>query len=191
MRIIFAAPRTRCVALAITLLFSLPALSGCKRTARDDAADAKSAPVYVATVINPKLEKGMTEPVTGAMFVWGEDGAILRSEDGRVWQFTPTPIASLIKQVAANDDGKTMVAVSEAGQILRSEDNGRAWALLQAPIAADLRSVIYHAPSKSWLIVGTAGTVLRSEDGGKQWQPIHVDTPAELCLLYTSPSPRD
>lgn len=124
-------PHAICVTLAVSL-----ALSGCNPSATGNAV----VPVYIATVINPRLEKGMAEPVTGTLFVWGDDGPFCVLKMAAYGSPCRRPFDSFIKQIAANDDGNILVAVSDASQILRSEDNGRSWTALHAPLAA----VTYH-----------------------------------------------
>ena len=75
----------------------------------------------------------------------------------------------------AYHDG-TFVAVGNQGSIYRSTD-GETWSgVTTTSITTNLKGIAYG--SDKWIAVGAAGTIISSADDG-------------LCLLYTSPSPRD
>ena len=70
-------------------------------------------------------------------------------------------------------DGDRLIAVGEAGAVLRSADQGHSWQLTQTPTTRTLTSVAL-VDAKTFVAVGHGGTLLRSADGGGSWAVIEL-----------------
>lgn len=89
-------------------------------------------------------------------------GAVFRSTDGRVWQKVTLPSGvPELRAVTASTTG-VIVAVGDAGALLRSTDQGVTWTLQTAPGAPDLQSIGYG--DGLFMTVGDTN-VLTSSDG--------------------------
>jgi photosystem II stability/assembly factor-like uncharacterized protein len=129
------------------------------------------APRDDAPVKAPDLAGGRQVPSGpgSVLLVWGSDGAILRSEDGRDWRRATTPGALDLTQLSADGLGAVLIVVGAKGAVLRSIDSGRTWrAAKNRTVDTDLTTVV-SAGARTWVAAGTAGRILRSIDDGKHW----------------------
>lgn len=88
--------------------------------------------------------------------------------------------------------GDLVVAVGEAGTIVRSDDNGKTWNPVTSGVSLSLRSVAIASASLVF-VVGDKGTLLKSVDGGKTFIKVSlkrskdfldVAAPdAQICLI--------
>lgn len=92
-------------------------------------------------------------------------GPIFDSDDGVVWNATPSPVESRLWSVAASQN--MWVAVGTGGTIISRTGNA-AWTTAVSGTTHTLRAVA-HGPA-GWLAVGDAGTILHSSDG-LLWTP--------------------
>jgi photosystem II stability/assembly factor-like uncharacterized protein len=146
---------------------------------------------YSARVINPKLTGSLYEPNSRTLLLWGTDGVILYSTDLSDWHYATTPVAADLTRVAADAQGKVVIAVGERGTILRSEDSGRRWQAVSVGDADfDLRAVVHHASSGAWVAAGTRGTILRSLDSGKTWTALAHELKLTFETLFVEPVSR-
>ena len=163
-------------ALLLALL-PLAALASPARPAREQL------PTYDAQVINPSLTGGLSAGDSNVLIVWGTDGTVLRSDDGRRWTHAQTPVAHDLADATTDAAGKVMVAVGAGGTIIRSQDGGHHWALAQAESCdCDLKSVVHHAARDTWIAAGTHGRILRSLDSGRTWQSVAT----QLRLVFNA-----
>ena len=65
-------------------------------------------------------------------------------------------------------EASTLIAVGEAGTILRSVDGGSTWVAVQSGTSVALYAIAFAGPSLG-IAVGDNGTILRSVDGGLTW----------------------
>ncbi len=142
-------------------------------------------PAYDAQVINPGLTGGLRAGDSDVLIVWGTDGTVLRSDDGRRWMHAQTPVAHDLADAATDGIGKVMIAVGAGGTIIRSQDGGRQWVLAQAaPCECDLQSVVHHAARDTWIAAGTHGRILRSLDSGRTWQSVATQLQLTFNALF-------
>jgi hypothetical protein len=71
--------------------------------------------------------------------------------------------------VASSDDGATLVAVSESGLILGSDNSGATWSPADAPAGARWVSVAVSADGSKCLAAVAHGGIFRSIDSGATW----------------------
>ncbi|UCG98496.1 MAG: hypothetical protein JSW31_05255, partial [Burkholderiales bacterium] len=76
-------------------------------------------------------------------------------------------------------EASTLVAVGEAGTILRSVDGGLTWVAVQSGTSVALYAVAFAGPSLG-IAVGDSGTILRSVDGGLTWSTAVSQTALSL-----------
>jgi photosystem II stability/assembly factor-like uncharacterized protein len=119
---------------------------------------------------------------TGPAWVIGDDGTILRSNDGSTWdQIESGTTADLYGIVEL--DLTNLYAVGEAGTILKSTDAGSSWSPRESGTTSTLRAISISKSNPSALLaVGLGGTVLRSTDAGNSWCHLEVTT----ADLYTA-----
>ena len=70
--------------------------------------------------------------------------------------------------LAVSRAGERLIAVGEAGILLRSDDHGVTWRQTQVPTRVALTNVYFATPSQGWA-VGHGGIVLHSGDAGETW----------------------
>lgn len=169
--------------MKLALLFALLPLATPAAPTR--TAVPASLPAYDAQVINPGLAGGMRAGTSTALILWGTDGTVFRSDDGRRWTHAQTPVAHDLAAAASDADGRVMVAVGAGGTIIRSQDGGRRWDLAPTqPCECDLSAVVYHAPRSTWIAAGSKGRILRSTDSGRSWQPIATQLTLTFEALF-------
>src|SRR6266702_934266 len=85
---------------------------------------------------------------------------------GWSWQVPLLPDASLYAVSAP--DANTIVAVGQAGRILRTTDGGATWKQQYAGTTNSFISVSFP-DANIGTVVGPGGTILRTIDGGDTW----------------------
>lgn len=148
---------------------------------------------YRAEVFNAKTMGGMRDPVSRAFFLVGQQGSILRSEDGYAWEYAATPTLNQLNAIAGDATSGILVAVGNGGVLLRSADGGRSWQPplgIETPEGADLRQVnlteIIHHPGKDlWLAAGTHNAILRSADQGRNWRLVSYDSSTQRLEILS------
>lgn len=182
---------------AVLPLFLL--LAACSGESEKTSPDNNIA--YQAEVFNAKWMAGMQDPVSKAFFLVGEQGSILRSENGNDWTYTDTPVTERLNHIAANAKSDVLVAVGDGGTVLRSGDAGRTWQ--QSPIefpesvnlaTMELKVSIHHPSSDTWIAVGSQNSILRSTDGAKSWRLTSYDSSEnqlKILALFIEPQTGD
>ena len=91
----------------------------------------------------------------------GDNGAILRSNNGEVWTgVTTTSISTKLNHVHYGNG--QWIAVGAAGTVIRSSDQGLTWSVVSFGATFDLNRVGYA--NSVWVAIGTEGMVLNSID---------------------------
>ncbi len=158
-------------------------------------------PQYSAEVFNPKWMAGTVLPGSGTFLLVGEQGSIARSGNGSDWSYAQTPLTHTLYDIASDTEGKVLIAVGDAGTILRSVDDGGSWQLPAVDVpegsnfsATRLKTVMHAAEGDVWLVAGTQNAILRSVDQGKNWRLVSYNTSdaqLEILALFNERSTGD
>ncbi len=95
---------------------------------------------------------------TATVFVYVQNG----------WYAQTSGTGSDLNGVAARADGRVVVAVGNAGAVVRTADAGASWAIRTSSTSFNLNDV-WWASSSVVYAVGHGGTVMRSTDAGLNW----------------------
>ncbi len=95
---------------------------------------------------------------TAIVFVYVQNG----------WYAQPSATSNDLNGVAAHSAGRIVVAVGDAGTIVRSADAGASWATRTSNTSFALQDVWWASASIVYA-VGNSGTVMRSSDAGLSW----------------------
>ena len=90
--------------------------------------------------------------------------AVSAAQSGWYWQ-NPLPQGNSLRAVAVLD-GKTVIAVGDAGTILRTTDGGASWRRQFSGTANHLYGVSF-TDANTGTAVGEGGTILRTTTGGE------------------------
>lgn len=166
-----------------------------------DKNSSTITPEYSPEIFNAKWMSGAVHPESGNYFLVGEQGSIARSENGEEWVYSDTPVTHTLLKLAVDIDNGILIAVGEAGTVLRSTNNGHSWekATLELPKGIEfssttLRTVLYDSTKGIWLAAGTRNAILRSADKGLSWQLISyntADTQLEILDLFADAQTKD
>ncbi|HEX5056919.1 MAG TPA: YCF48-related protein [Gammaproteobacteria bacterium] len=167
----------------LSALLSVLALSACGGKAPEAPAAVAG---YRAEVFTAKTMGGMLDPVSKAFLLVGEQGSILRSQDGYSWDYAATPTQQRLHGIAGDSRSGVLIAVGAAGTVLRSTDAGRSWQQVKIEMPAgvdlaqaELREIIHHPAKDIWLAAGTHNAILRSIDQGQNWRVVSFDSSAQ------------
>ncbi len=97
----------------------------------------------------------------------GQNYSILTSATGLEWTQISSSSDGSLNDVAGTDTA--IIAVGDAGLILRSDDGGDSWTEIVSGTVEELNGVV--ATEDEIIIVGNNGTVLKSSDDGLTWTP--------------------
>ena len=133
-----------------------------------------SASLLHAQVVESNLS-ALTAATSGLVGIASPSGDLVRSTDAGA-NFDVTRAASLTPLVNLTASGDTVVAVGDAGFVVRSTNGGAAWATASSPaFTGELRDVV--ANGTSWVTVGSANgnlVALFSADAGQSWSFANV-----------------
>jgi len=102
-------------------------------------------------------------------------------QNGSGWcQISPVQANTL--NAVTKVDASTLVAVGQAGTILRSVDGGSTWVVVPSGTSVALNGVAF-AGAGLGLAVGESGTILRSVDGGLTWSVAASETGLPLAAV--------
>jgi len=129
------------------------------------------------TVQPPPIERtdafyGMTSPSKGVLWIAGNKGKVVRSEDdGLTWIVQTTPTLQHLQDIASWDS-KRAVAVGNKGVVIATSNGGTSWTEVPAPLSKvsnKLLRVKALPGGRAWAI-GEMGALLESSDYGHTWQ---------------------
>ena len=93
-----------------------------------------------------------------------------------------SPVQPNMLKAVTKVEASTLVAVGEAGTILRSVDGGLTWVVVPSGTSVALNGVAF-AGAGLGLAVGESGTILRSADGGLTWTAAASGTGLPLAAV--------
>lgn len=112
---------------------------------------------------------GLAIGADGRVVASGYHGAVKYSADGgEHWARIDPPINEMLRRIVFAG-GKTVFAVSSAGDIFKGDLDQRSWTVVHSEKGLYLRDVAFSDPQSGW-VVGHEGTILRTTDGGATWQ---------------------
>lgn len=114
----------------------------------------------------------------GICIAVGEQGTILRSEDGSTWTRVESGTGQVLRKITAWGAG--FAAVGEDGTILISGD-GILWEVRYPGITQQLNDIVWNG--KQLVAVGMDGLVLVSNDG-VQWKTVRSATGQNLTSVH-------
>src|SRR5882757_8883272 len=98
------------------------------------------------------------------LYIWVTGIGLAQVGADSGWTFqNPRPTGNALRAVAALN-AKTMIAVGEQGEILRTTDAGVTWKRLSSGTAASLFGVSF-TDANTGIAVGSQGAILRTVDG--------------------------
>jgi photosystem II stability/assembly factor-like uncharacterized protein len=111
--------------------------------------------------------------------VVGAEGFVARTQDGGLhWSMIAVPTVRDLWAVRTSHDGDALVAVGEAGVVVRVDASG-ATAVEYLDPALSLRGLHLHGEGQGHT-VGDAGTAMRTADFGATWDPISLEVDTVL-----------
>lgn len=119
----------------------------------------------------PKAAKNRLLDVTLAgehLIAVGQQGVILRSQDGVSWTQSPSPASVMLTRVRFTDAHHGW-ALGYDATILQTSDGGRSWMLRNRDPAGRALYDIRFLENGRALAVGAYGTMLETHDGGTNW----------------------
>jgi photosystem II stability/assembly factor-like uncharacterized protein len=93
-----------------------------------------------------------------------------------------SPVQANTLNAVTKVEASTLVAVGQAGTILRSVDGGLTWVVVPSGTSVALKSVAF-AGAGLGLAAGESGTILRSVDGGLTWTAAASGTGLPLAAV--------
>ncbi len=131
-----------------------------------------------ATWPRPALEagKGASQRLLdidspGALVAVGEQGLILRSDNGSEWSQVPSPVDAMLTHVKFVDSARGF-ALGHDAVILETRDAGNRWSLRHHDAEARALLDLIQLEDQHWLAVGAYGGMLESNDDGANWIPV-------------------
>jgi photosystem II stability/assembly factor-like uncharacterized protein len=109
---------------------------------------------------------------------FGHGGLVVNSTDaGSHWKYARNSLAVYLREVARAPGG-ALLASSNLGELIRSEDGGRSWKLLEVPYPnvntpPDLRALLPAPANDVMIAAGPPGAILRSNPDASRWQVVH------------------
>jgi PKD repeat protein len=91
-------------------------------------------------------------------------GAVFRSTDGRVWKRVTLPAGVPELRSVATSDAGLLVAVGDAGTVLRSADHGATWTVQSSPSTPDLKFITHGGGL--FMTVGDTNVFTSSDGAG-------------------------
>ena len=110
----------------------------------------------------------------------GEEGVILRSDDGQHWTQSPSPVNVMMTRVRFTD-AQHGWALGYSASILQTSDGGATWQLRHYDPQLHAMYDILFLDAQHGFAVGGFGIVLETRDGGTTWSPA-VPALADLRL---------
>ncbi len=115
---------------------------------------------------------GIAVPERGVIWAAGNDGKVVRSEDGgNSWKIQHTPVRQHLQDIA-EWDAQRAVAVGNQAVVIVTRDRGKTWKEVQVPrsqVANKMIRVKTYPGGIAWS-VGEMGAVLYTRDYGETWE---------------------
>lgn len=111
----------------------------------------------------------------------GNNGLVVSSADGEVWERQILPQAPSLLKVAACDSGAT-VALSFDNTIWLKQSKASQWQSFEVPTSEQLMDLTC-APDGGWWVVGSYSTIMHSVDNGANWQSISLEEDAIITNI--------
>jgi photosystem II stability/assembly factor-like uncharacterized protein len=108
----------------------------------------------------------------------GPNGAIRRTGDGITWTSPVSGTTTFLRGVASSPNGNVMVAVGNAGTVLRSGNGGFDWTPVNVGFNDKVLSAVEFAPNGTRVVIaGETGTLLVSNDAGQSFTRVGAPSP--------------
>jgi photosystem II stability/assembly factor-like uncharacterized protein len=138
---------------------------------------------------NPKaLHLYGVQAVGTAVYIVGEQGLLLRSDDGgSPFQVLPSPYKGSLFGLLATRSG-VLLAHGLRGRVVRSDDHGQSWQVLDTGYPASLTAAA-EAADGTLVLLGQGGDLLISRDVGQHFvhQPPAAGPAPSAGLVQTAP----
>ncbi len=126
------------------------------------------------------VREGLRGLVAGAgrITAFGHGGLVVSSADaGSRWTYARNSLAFYLREIARAPGG-ALLASSNLGELIRSEDGGQSWKLLDvsypnANTPPDLRALLPAPANDVMIAAGPPGAILRSNADASHWQVVH------------------
>lgn len=111
----------------------------------------------------------------------GNNGLVISSADGEVWERQILPQSPSLLKVAACDSGAT-VALSFDNTIWQKQSKASQWQSFEVPTSEQLMDLTC-APDGGWWVVGSYSTIMHSLDNGTNWQSFSLEEDAIITNI--------
>jgi photosystem II stability/assembly factor-like uncharacterized protein len=152
------------ISIKIILIISSCFFAGCQP--RDE--DAK------VNVVNPDYTGSYYDQKKQRVWLWGSDGNLRWSDDGKLWHNLSTETSAAIVDLQKDEASNLIIAVTAEGKILRSKNAGDNWQMVSIAGIKTAKKLIYIAEFKRWFLLGDAGKLWTSTDKGLKWNAIDL-----------------
>ena len=141
----------------------------------------------VETDIKGDMYGAYADENSGALFVVGDKGIILRSDDGKTWTQVESQTRNTLRRITTEPKTGALLAFGQVGTILRSTDGGKQWTSIPNSATGELREATIEPGSNNILLTGRDGVILRSSDSGLSWEKLTTHTLRHLRGAATNP----
>lgn len=170
--------------IAVALLVGLlagPLHAGEEETATPATATAKPALTAPKAAQNRLLDIAV---VGSHLIAVGEQGVILRSDDGKTWSQVASPVNGMLTRLRFIDENSGWALGYDAA-ILQTTDGGSTWSVRHFDAKARPLYDLLLLDAQRGIAVGGYGSILETTDGGQHWSPRESDLSALGMHLNT------
>lgn len=156
--------------VALALLVGV--LAGPLHAQDDEAASPATARAQPALSAPKAAQNRLLDiAVVGAhLIAVGEQGVILRSDDGKAWTQVASPVNGMLTRLKFSDE-KNGWALGYDAAILQTTDGGRHWTVRHFDATARPLYDLLFLDAQHGFAVGGYGSILETTDGGQHWMP--------------------
>ena len=119
----------------------------------------------------------------GKGFAVGESGAFFESNDGGVWEKSPSPVRYLLLDGAFFDESSGAV-VGAGSSVYFTENAGASWNRANVSGGAAKLNAVFFVDRKNGWAVGSGGRIFQTMSGGKTWREQNSGAGADLRGVY-------